>query len=174
MDIRELHSPAFGRAYLQWLLDLIRSETLPAIPDIPDRRLQGRAVARWGYRLLDMFCQQLCGYSLPEYDETLVIAAHSEIEKTPVIVDALIEAIDHNGPDGQLVCWREDDDLLVKIQPFCRRAEQMGFKLPGGSKAVDKWLAEQYGATKTMDPVFNRVTVVPDIMKGRDEDVELA
>ncbi len=169
-EIRSLKSPAFGRAYLLWLLDLIRHSAVPAVPNVPDRKQQARAVGLWGYRLLDQFCQDVCGYNLPKYDDSLAVRAHADIERTPVIVEALIEAIDHTYGDNQLVCWREEEDLIVKIQPFCIRAEKMGFKLPGGSKAVDKWLKEQFGAFKQMDPVHNRVTVVPNIMSGRDDD----
>jgi hypothetical protein len=170
VEIRTLKSPAFGRAYLLWLLNLIRTDQLPMPPNVPDRKQQARSVGWWGYQLLDRFCQELCGYDLPEYNGTLAKNAHNEIERTPVIVEALIEAIDHSFGDNQVVCFREGNDLIVKVQPFCQRARAMGFTLPGGSKAVDRWLTEQYGAFKQMDPVYNRVTVVPNIMEGRDED----
>lgn len=169
-DIRSLRSPAFGRAYLQWLLSMIRRGTLPEPPNIPDRKSQARAVGYWGYQLFDRFCQELCGYELPKYDDALAVQAHADIERTPVIVEALIEAIDHTYGDNQVVVIREEDDLIVKIQPFCARAVKMGFVLPGGSKAVDKWLRDNYGAFKQMDPIYNRVTVVPGIMAGRDEE----
>jgi hypothetical protein len=168
--IRALKSPAFGRAYLLWLLSLIRQGVLPTPPNIPDRKSQARMVGYWGYQLLDRFCQELCGYELVPYDGRLAKQAHIEIEHTPVIVEALIEAIDHTYGDNQIVCWREGDDLIVKIQPFCVRATQMKFALPGGSRAVGKWLMQQYGAFYENDPLHNRVLVVPDIMTGRDDD----
>jgi hypothetical protein len=170
VELRSLRSPAFGRAYLMWLLDMIRRGALPTPPNVPDRKQQSRAVGAWGYGLLDRFCQQLCGYDLPRYDDSLAVEAHADIERTPVIVEALIEAIDQSyGSGNQCVCWREEDDLIVKPQTFCARAAAVKFTLPGGSRAVANWLIQQYDAFYHNDPIHNRVLVVPGIMAGRDE-----
>lgn len=164
----------FGLAYLEWLLANLAADTIPAPPDIPDRKAQARAVARWGYDLLDQFCHEVCGYALPTYDDRKVIEAHSNIERTPVIVEAIEAALNRHDQNGVAICFAEGDDVYVKPQSLVHYVKAYtDIQLPGKSRAVGTWLKEVYGAHEVTHHLHNRMLFVPGLLKGRrGEDTE--
>ena len=171
MTVQGMKVNGFGHAYLEWLLDSMRAGTIPAAPNIPDRKSQGRAVAEWGYELLTQFVHEVCHYELPHYDDTLAERAHNEIESTPVIVQAIIDAIGLYDGQGQPIALADGDDVLVKPQALCQWVHKnTDLKLPGGSKAVGKWLQQSFNAEYQKHPMHNRVLFVPGLLKDYNRD----
>ena len=157
-------SAGFGRAYLEWLLAQLRADTLPTPPDIPDRPAQARAVARWGYSLLQQFCSELLNLDLPAFDDTRVTAEHDETNREPIILEALIESLDKLDRSGTPISWLgEDGCLYTKPVALCKWVEQStDLQMPGKSRAVRSWLVEQYGAQDVRHQVYGRVLQIPD------------
>lgn len=165
VTVQSMAKEGFGRAYLEWLLASLATDTLPTAPNHPNRQVQTRAVAGWGYDLLDQFCREVLGYELPAFDSSLILRAHNATDETPVILEAAIEAIGHFDRDNHPIAWQEGPDLYVKPIALCKWVEQhTDIQLPGRSKAVTAWFIEQYGATSIKHPVYNRVLCVPRVL----------
>lgn len=155
-----------GYAYLTWSLDQLRTGQLPTLPKIPDRPEHSLAIAAWGYSILSDFCESVCAYSLtPEFDGSACREAQLSAKKRPVILEAIdltkgltdnyekfITFIDGNG-DGYV-----KPQSLVK---WCQTHSDI--RLPGGSKSVQRWLEQMYGARSIQHSTNGRCLLIPDL-----------
>lgn len=144
----------FARSWVSWVLALVIRGELEAPPRRNDRPEQARAVARWGYGLLQEFTQQTCGYSLPTYDESMVAAAHDQTSRRPVLVQALRALEGRRGKQGRIV-WRAEDGsgaLCVRVYDFVSECVTIGIPLAGGPAAVINELEQRYDVERRDDP----------------------
>jgi hypothetical protein len=168
--VQAMANGGLGHAYLEWLLDSLKNETIPAAPMVPDRKTQARAVAEWGYELLGQFCHEVCGYSLPTYDDSLAAKSHADIEETPVIVKAILAALERYDANQQIIATADGDDVYLKpISLVQWVTKNTDIQLPGRSDAVTTWLIQQFGAERMRHPMHGRVLFVPGILKEREE-----
>ena len=152
--LRSLDRTGFGRAYLSWLVHAYGSDTIPAPPVLPDRMAQSAAVPKWGYDLLQQFTREVCGYELPGYDESLVLREQKEAAQTSPILEAMKAAYAKLW-EGTPIVWQDGEDLCVKQTELCAWAKKNDFTLPGGRKAVGKWLKERFpGSENQKDTVY--------------------
>lgn len=145
--LRSVERTGFGYAYLSWIAESFRAGTIPAAPTEPERMAQSRALAVWGWALLEQFTRETCGYEIDvPYDGSRVEAEHAEMSARPPILEALGLMIGRVGVDGRLVAWIDGEDVCLRQQDFYAlyRKQFPEAALPGGSRAVANWLAERF------------------------------
>lgn len=133
----------FGRAYLEWLAEKVNSDSLPEPPAVNDRPSQSRAVATWGYSLLDAFCREVIGEELPPLDLSRVLAQFDEADSHPILLEALRACESRNGRSGPIV-WTEGGDTCVRLHDLLREARDLNLQLPGGARALRNELEERF------------------------------
>lgn len=155
-----------GFAYLSWCLEQLRSGQLPALPRNPDRAAHSLGVAAWGYTVLNDFCQTVCGYSLPEFDGSRCATNQKAAKDRPVILEAIDLTRNIQDPNGTMISFVDPNgDGYVKTQSLCKWCQQHSdIKLPGGSKAVQRWLEEMYKATSVRHPSLGRCMRIPNLL----------
>lgn len=139
-----------GRSYLEWLVERLRSGTLPVAPNLHNRPAHARAVARWGYGLYTSFVREIVGAELPEWDESMIAGAHDTSSQRPALLDILDEMRDRSNRHGQIV-WVQGEDLCVRVPDLVKEANELGMPLPGGNKAVEAELVARFDAERDRD-----------------------
>ena len=143
----------FFSLYLEWLLVLRLNDELPAPPNIHNRQAHGRAVCEWGYGLLRSFVAA-AGLSdvLPAWDESRILAGVADHED--LIGELIVEALGSTDPgDSLLIVWDTPagDGVPayrnVRVGAFVQWVSRNRTEtLPGGRKAITKYLKENFGA----------------------------
>lgn len=135
----------FGTAYLHWLVKALDEDLLPSAPDLKSRPAQARAVAAWGYELLQQFTRETVGYELISFDESRIAREHSSAASLPPYIEALAEALNRESHDGKPVAWVDGDDICFRSQDLGRWAlQRTDIVLPGGSRAMVAWFRERW------------------------------
>lgn len=149
-ELRAADSEGFGFAFLEWIVDGVRKDTIPTAPVELDRMVQARALARWGYDLFRLFAREVCGLELVvEYDESRVLAEHAETGARSPIMEAVSLLLEKPlGEDGMAVAWTDGTDVLVRPEALVRAVKRhTDLVLPGGSRAIGNWLRERFPAS---------------------------
>lgn len=158
-ELGRLEVTGFGRAYLEWLLRQMRLDCLPAPPAAQNRMEQSRAVAAWGYDLLQQFCREELGYELRPYDDSRLVRTQREMEESPLYVEAVLAALDQLGRDGFPLVWVDGPDLMIRLLQTVQFIDQTDLTLPGGSRAMLQWFAEQWPVEKERGPGGRRIRI---------------
>lgn len=150
-----------ARWYLGWLIDRAFRDgwSVTVHPEgslvLNDRQRYNLGVLRIGWNLLRDFTAD-CGASdlLPvDPDLSMVTSEAAEAAGTNPIKDALVWA------NGDSRCaeyvWQEGNDLCVIVASFVAEAQRI-FALPGGERAVRKYLIENYGAVHDRQRVMSQ------------------
>lgn len=155
----------FGRSYLEWILhhDTLLDGSYRefglndlVLPNKSSRQEHGRAVARWGYTLLNMFlgdwCEQHYGnrleFDLPPYDDTWVVEDAQDSAKTNPYIEALKEG--YKGYNSKGDRFVSDDDYYTYVslpQLMAWLTNRTDIKLPGNRTAFADYLKAEFGAT---------------------------
>jgi hypothetical protein len=141
----------FFSAYIEWLLFLKANGLLPEVPNIHDRPEHGRAVAQYGYKLLQQFTKEigLGGDVLPDLDLSRVKADQEEAARADLIAELIEEAVDVKDHDNRSIVWDYNGYRNIRVGAFCQWVKLNRTEtLPGGQKAISKYLQEQVGARK--------------------------
>jgi len=154
-----------GFAYLSWCLRQLRDGSLPPLPRNPDRAVHSLAIAEWGYTILTDFCQSVCGYGLPDFDGSLCAANQKAAKDRPVILEAIDLTRNVTDPFGTMISFVDPSGVgYVKCQSLVKWCQQHSdIKLPGGSKAVQRWLEEMYKAKSVRHPTLGRCIMIPNL-----------
>lgn len=143
--LREMHTTGFGRAYLEWLVRLMARDELPAPPVHEARMEQARAIAIWGYDLLQQFCRDTAGYDLRPIDMSRATATHVELDEKPLIIMVLEDALGRRSRDGFEIAWLDGADICVRTTDIVKWAKsETDYTLPGGTRAIEQWLRERF------------------------------
>ncbi len=141
--------PMFFSLYLQWLLYLKVNDLLPDLPRCYNRQEHGRAVAKWGYGLLRSFCS-LVGFGdvLPSWDISLV--EQGQNEHVDIFEELLDDAAGVTDSDDRYVVLDLEGFRYVRVGAFVEwiRKNRQDADLPGGQKAISKYLQEKYQAVE--------------------------
>lgn len=141
--LRDAHRHGLGRSYLTWLVEQVRLDTLPAAPNIPNRPQHARAIAAWGYAVLNQFCRDMTGHELPvAYDDSLVSSAHAAA--VPPTLEAISVLNGRMGRGGIPVVWNDAGDVCVRIHDLVRESRDLNITLAGGPKAIRAELDERF------------------------------
>lgn len=141
--VQDAQRVGLGRSYLAWLVEQVRRDTLPMAPRVANRPKHARAVAAWGYSLLNQFCRDMTGHELPvPYDESLVAAAHSDA--TPPTLEAINVCIGRPGRGGMPIAWEDAGDICVRVHDLVRECRDLNITLAGGPKAIRAELDERF------------------------------
>jgi hypothetical protein len=138
----------FFSLYVEWLLFLKKEDLLPEMPNVHDRQAHGRAVARYGYSLLQEFVAEmgLRDLVLPAWDESRVASAQSEhVDLYEELIDEAVGVLD---ADGRPVVW-DSNDGYRNIRPGAFVAwvkKNRTEDLAGGRRAVTEYVKEKFGA----------------------------
>lgn len=155
--LREAARDGFGRAYLEWLAHRWQNDMLPVAPNIPDRPAHVRAVVRWGYELLNQFCQEMLGYELMPFDDTMMVDAHAQAASDPAIlelIDACVQRFGRHGP----IAWREPDGMTsVRLYDLVQAAKDLNIPLAGGPRATRAELEQRFDVTEVDDNSWGTV-----------------
>ena len=144
----------FFSLYLQWLLYLKANRLLPILPRRYDRQDHGRAVAECGYSLLRTFAG-LVGLRadlFPQWDISLVEQGQSEhVDIFEELLDDASGAIDS---DNRFIVQDVEGYRYVRVGAFVEwvRKNRADADLPGGQKAVGKYLRAKFGAEEMQYP----------------------
>jgi hypothetical protein len=176
MDCSTAKVGGLGYAYLTWCLKQIRYNSLIQLPHLPDRGEHSLAVAEWGYGLLSTFCEEVCGYELtPPFDGSLCRQMQKATKDRPVILEAIDLTRGLEDQYGKYITWIDGDGTgYVKPQSLVKwAAAHSDIRLPGGSKAIQRWLEQMYNAKSTQHVVHGRCLVIQglrEILERADVD----
>jgi 5S rRNA maturation endonuclease (ribonuclease M5) len=156
-----------GFAYLSWCLEQLRAGLLPPLPRNPDRAAHSLGVAEWGYTILNDFTTSICGYYLPEFDGSRCAYNQKVAKDRPVILEAIDLTRNVQDANNTMISFVDSSgDGYVKTQSLCKWCQtHSDIKLPGGSKAVQRWLEEMYGAESVRHPVLGRCMMIPNLLE---------
>jgi hypothetical protein len=152
-----------GYSYLTWSLEQIHTNQLPTLPHLPDRGEHSLAVAEWGYNLLSTFCESVCGYELiPAFDGSLCRAMQKATKDRPIILECIDHTIGLEDSYGKFITYIDSDGTgYVKPQSLVKwAAQQPDVRLPGGGRAVQRWLEQMYDAQSIQHVVHGRCLVI--------------
>jgi hypothetical protein len=160
-----------GFAYLSWGLEQLRAGLLPPTPRNPDRAAHSLEIAEWGYSTLQDFCQSVCGYSLPDFNGSRCAANQKAAKDRPVILEAIDLTRNVTDPFGTMISFVDPNGVgYVKCQSLVKWCQQHSdIKLPGGSKAVQRWLEEMYKAKSVRHPTLGRCIMIPNLAEILEE-----
>ena len=139
----------FFSLYIEWLLFLKKNDLLPELPNVYDRQAHGRAVARWGYSLLEQFAESMgCGGVLPEWDESRVLAGVADhLDPYEELIEDAVGAFETGGGGVRPIVWDQDGYRNIRPGAFVTWAKaNRADDLPGGRKAVTNYVVAQFGA----------------------------
>jgi hypothetical protein len=139
--------PLFFSLYLQWLVYLKANDLLPDLPQKYNRQEQGLAVAQWGYDLLRAFCGLGgLGDILPPWDISRVEQGQSE--HVDIFEELLDDAAGVTDADDRFIVVDVEGYRYVRTGAFVEwvRRNRQDADLPGGQKAVGKYLREKFEA----------------------------
>lgn len=152
--VREVPHAGLGRAYLRWLVSLLRTDELPRWPDVDNRHGQAMAVVRWGWELLHQFAAE-SGVDLGDLDLSTVDREYVEMSKMSPYEEALREGIGQIAVDGRPIVWEEGDDICVRVQPLVAHVSRnTDIVLPGSSRAMQSYLSERWTISSERRPEF--------------------
>ena len=175
-QLRKLNRGGLGYAYLQWGLENLQSGSLPLRPDNPDRAEHSLAVAEWGYRVLGDFAEEVCGYHLSTpFDGSASRRVQESVKKLPPFLEALMLTRSLDDKFNQRICHIDPDgDGYVKPQSVVKWVrDNTDLKLPGGSKAMQKYFESKYDAKTIRHPTLGnvlRIRGLEKILEDSDAD----
>lgn len=164
-----LHDPAgMGRDYFEWLRN---HETWMngqhhkfslndlQIPNLSGREEHGRAVAAWGYGLLQAFLADWCEdnfgdryeFELPDYDDSWVIEDAIEDARSNPYLDAINAGYGAEGSNGRPLVMDLGEYTYVNVAQltaWVNNRNNIDIRLPGNSKAFGNYLRDEFGAER--------------------------
>jgi len=159
--VTTLGSTGLTRAYLTWLMDGLASGEIPEIvnyragrPDLPDRQRYNIGALDLGWRLLQAF-MRAHGSDLPAPCWDLIEREGIEAASSNPIRDALLWAVESDHFDAResvvaSVLESGDPVLYVRVDNLVHFINRHSdFQLPGGAKAIKKYLTDNYRAEET-------------------------
>lgn len=163
-------SVGIGRAYLEWVLDRLRSGVTPAMDVSTPRAEHSRNVAAYGYALFRAFAREVCGVDeLPAYDGSLPTRAHAAYAETPPIVDVIRRSLDKTVL-GVQVAWIEDGQVAVRVPELVQFANSMRIPVSGNLSTIEAELGQRYGARHVYRPMLGSYLLVggalPSLVTG--------
>lgn len=151
----------FGMAYLNWLVGRAQIGQLPkaTVPDL-DRPAQARAILEYGWSLLEQFVGETLGVQLPELDLSAVEAERESALAVPPILDAVQWGLNEADRSQKPLAWVEGDDVIVRVRHLVREAGNY-ITLPGGERAVQSWLRQEFDGAKNERTNFGMAMRLP-------------
>lgn len=157
-------------AYLTWLSAQLREGALSLDPQpfgdeaLPTRQRMNLGTVRFGFDLLDRFCQAYGLAPLGPPDLSLVEEAGAEASQHNPIKDSMLWALDETDTFPFIQC--QGDKVFIRVASFVNYVNKQGsFQLPGRAAAVDRYLRDQYRATPAMHAFVGREVTCLSIHK---------
>lgn len=133
----------FAGAYYEW----VREAAVPALaPEgpvfLPDRQRHNLGVLRAGWKLLQAFIdEEGNGEDLGEPDWSLIITEGAEAAESNPILDSVRWALEEPRLQEQRCVFVQGDHVHIRVDTLVAEVNRSGtFALPGGAKAVAKYL----------------------------------
>lgn len=147
--VETLQSDGLGYDYLRWLANRMAAHDFPAPPHEHDRHRQAVAVAAWGYDLLNEYADG----QLPPFDATLAEQEFDDLAAQNPYLEVLKQGIELRDRQGAELVWFDGEDLCVRRRALLGAIKSNGIEivLPGGERAMGRWLAQQYTVTTGRD-----------------------
>jgi hypothetical protein len=139
-------------AYLTWLQRKLEDGTLIEIinykrgdSSLPDRHQINLGVLDLGWNLINQFLRDHNCAELADPDFAAVTQEARDASSHNPIKDAIQWALDE--PKAGSFMWEEDTTTYIRVPNLVKFLnDHGGFHLPGGAKAVTKYLEQHYGA----------------------------
>jgi hypothetical protein len=159
--VTALGSTGLTRAYLTWLMAGLASGEIPEITNyragregLPDRQRYNIGALDLGWSLLQHF-MRAHGSDLPAPCWDLIEREATEAASSNPIRDALLWAVESDHFDAHesvvaTVLESGDPVLYIRVDNLVHFiGRHSDFQLPGGAKAIKKYLVDNYGAEET-------------------------
>lgn len=140
--------------------DFVRTAATPVIipegpESLPDRQRYNLGVLRAGWRLLEDFCYGESDATLGEPNWSLVIEEGTESAASNPILDAIRWALEEPRLAQDRVVFIEGERAHVRVDALVAETNRAGvIQLPGGAKAVAKYLKSHLGGEESVTTVM--------------------
>lgn len=142
----------FAHDYYEWVRSTPKPVVTPAGPaNLPERQRYNLGVLQIGWQLLEAFIAETHpDVDLGDPDWGLIIEEATEAKDSNPILDAVKWALEEPRLQQENVVFEKDNMIHLRPDAFVAAVQRSGaFDLPGGSKAVTKYVISHLGGYRT-------------------------